>query len=98
MKNKIKGLSLVALTTILPMFITFADEITDTIDSVINWLTTVGGGLAVLFIVIAGVMMITSNENADNVKKAGQIIKWAGIGLAIILLARAITGIVKGFV
>lgn len=94
MKNKIKGL---VVTSFLP-FVVFADAITSTIDNVVTWISTVGGGLAVLFIVIAGVMMVTSSESADNVKKAQDIIKWAAIGLVIILLANAITSIVKNFV
>lgn len=94
MKNKIKGL---LVASFLPYFV-FADAITDTISNVVEWLSAVGGGLAVLFIVIAGIMMVSSNESADNVKKAQEMIKWAAIGLVIILLANAITSIVKNFV
>ncbi|MDD4333792.1 MAG: TrbC/VirB2 family protein [Candidatus Pacebacteria bacterium] len=94
MKNKIKGL---VVASFLP-FVVFADAITSTIDNVVKWISTVGGGLAVLFIVIAGVMMVTSSESADNVKKAQDIIKWAAVGLIIILLANAIKAIIESLV
>ncbi|MDD4661800.1 MAG: pilin [Candidatus Pacebacteria bacterium] len=96
MNNKIKGVILTGLT-FLPI-VAFADEVTDTLKNVTTWLSTVGGGLAVLFIVVAGIMMVSSSENADNVKKAQDIIKWAMVGLVIILLANAVTGIVTNFV
>jgi len=98
MKNKIKGLGLVAFTTILPTSIIFADAITETIDEIVTWLSTIGGGLAVLSIVIAGVMMVMSNENEKNVANAKEIIKWSMIGLAIILMANVLTSIVRQLV
>lgn len=98
MKNKIKGLGLVAFTTILPTSIIFADAITETIDKIVTWLSTIGGGLAVLSIVIAGVMMVMSNENEKNVANAKEIIKWSMIGLAIILMANVLTSIVSELV
>lgn len=98
MKNKIKGLGLVAFTTILPTSIIFADAITATIDEIVTWLSTIGGGLAVLSIVIAGVMTVMSNENEKNVANAKEIIKWSMIGLAIILMANVLTSIVRQLV
>lgn len=98
MKNKIKGLSLLAISTFIPVFVIFADEVTETIKNVNTWLTTVGGSLAVLAIIIAGVMMVMSNENEKNISSAKDIIKWAMIGLAVILMANVLTGIVQGLV
>lgn len=98
MNNKIKGLGLFMVSTFIPVFVTFADAVTETIDNINEWLTIVGGGLAVLSIIIAGVMMAMSNENEKNVANAKDIIKWAMIGLAVILMASVLTSIVRGFV
>jgi len=101
MNNKTKGLVVASFAFLMPI-IAFAaeasDPVTKTINSVITWLSTVGGGLAVLFIVIAGIMMVSSSESADNVKKAQEIIKWAAVGLIIILLANAIKAIIESLV
>lgn len=86
------------VSTFIPVFVTFADAVTETIDNINEWLTIVGGGLAVLSIIIAGVMMAMSNENEKNVANAKDIIKWAMIGLAVILMASVLTSIVRGFV
>ncbi len=100
MRNKIKGVGLIALTTILPILNVFAedDKLTKTITEINKWLTTVGGGLAVLAIVIAGIMMVMSHENEKNVSSAKDIIKWARIGLGVILMANVLASIVKGLV
>lgn len=102
MRNKIKGAGLIAFTTILPILNVFAEEegnqITQTINEISTWLTTIGGGLAVLAIVIAGIMMVMSHENEKNVSSAKDIIKWAMIGLGVILMANVLASIVKGLV
>lgn len=102
MRNKIKGAGLIALTTILPVLNVFAeeegDQVTKTIAEISKWLTTIGGGLAVLAIVIAGIMMVMSHENEKNVSSAKDIIKWAMIGLGVILMANVLASIVKGLV
>jgi len=98
MNNKIKGAGLLAIATVLPSTIIFADAITDTIKNIVTWISTVGGSLAVLAIVIAGVYMINSQDNASNVENARAIIKWAIIGLIIILMANALANIVNGLV
>ncbi|MDD3919435.1 MAG: pilin [Candidatus Pacebacteria bacterium] len=98
MNNKIKGLSLLAVATVLPSTIVLADAVTSTISNIVTWISTVGGALAVLAIVIAGVMMVASQDNADNVKNARDIIKWAMIGLVIILMANALANIVNSLV
>lgn len=104
MKNKIKAFSLVFLTSVLSISNVFAesgktkDAVEKTIDNVVNWLTIIGGGLAVVSIVVAGLMMVWSHENEKNVSTAKDVIKWAMIGLGVILMARILTSIVSGLV
>lgn len=97
-KNILKSTGLIIGSLSVFPFLAYADEVTETIQNVVSWLTMVGGGLAILAIVIAGIFMVVSAENPDNVDRAKKIILWASIGLIIILLANALTSIVESLV
>lgn len=100
MKNKIKGLLIIASTAVVPTLSVCAAEsnISKTIDKITDLLTTIGGVLAILGFVVAGLMMTISYESEENVKKAKDIIKWSMVGLAVVLMAKALSAIVEGVV
>ncbi|MFA6493383.1 MAG: hypothetical protein WCV58_04550 [Patescibacteria group bacterium] len=52
-----------------------------------KWLIPFGAGLAVLMIIYAGYLYITSGGNPDNIKQAKDYIIGALVGLALIILA-----------
>lgn len=52
--------------------------------------------ICVIIVVIGGIQYVTSSGNPGNVQKAKQTIMYAGIGLAISLLAVAIVNFVMG--
>jgi len=100
MKNKIKGLLIIASTAVVPTLSVCAakDKISETIVKITDLLTTIGGVLAILGFVVAGLMMTLAFENEENVKTAKNIIKWSMIGLLVILMAKALSAIVEGVV
>lgn len=102
MKNKIKGLLIIASTALLPIVSVLAaddsNDIADTIKEIRELLTVIGGALAILGFVVAGLMMTISYESEENVKKAKDIIKWSMVGLAVVLMAKALSAIVEGVV
>lgn len=100
MKNKIKGLLIIASTAVVPTLSVCAAEsnISKTIVKITDLLTTIGGVLAILGFVVAGLMMTLAFENEENVKTAKNIIKWSMIGLLVILMAKALSAIVEGVV
>lgn len=100
MKNKIKGLLIIASTAVVPTLSVCAEEsnISKTIVKITGLLTTIGGVLAILGFVVAGLMMTLAYENEENVKNAKNIIKWSMIGLLVILMAKALSAIVEGVV
>lgn len=100
MKNKIKGLLIIASTAVVPTLSVCAEEsnISKTIVKITDLLTTIGGVLATLGFVVAGLMMTISYESEENVKKAKDIIKWSMVGLAVVLMAKALSAIVEGVV
>jgi len=58
------------------------------IASLINFMTGFAALVAVILIIVAGYMFITSAGEADQVEKAGKTISGAIIGLVIVFVAR----------
>ena len=57
---------------------------------IINWLLALIGSLAVLMIVVAGVMYITSGGDGDRVDTAKKYLTYSIIGLVVALLGYVI--------
>lgn len=72
-----------------------ADGIVDRVFRLISWLT---GMLAVVFIFVGGFKFATSGGNKDSVKSARNMIIYAMVGLAVILLSNLIFNIIIGIV
>jgi len=60
------------------------------IRSLINTLSIIIGGVAVVMIIYGGFKFVTSGGDADGTKSARNTIIYAAIGLAIVLLAQSI--------
>lgn len=74
-----------------------ADATDGQITHAIQITTQVTGAIALLIIIIAGFRYVTSQGNAQSVAKAKNAIIYAGVGLAVSLLAFSIvTFVVKG--
>ena len=68
------------------------------ITSVLNWVYAFAGIVAVGFIVYGAVNYVMTQGDPGKIKQAGQTIAFALIGLAVVLLAAAITNFVAGAV
>jgi Type IV secretion system pilin len=73
-----------------------SDSVTKTIIVFARILTFVSAGLAILFIVIGGVRMITSNGNDSQYKSALTTIQYAIIGLVVTAVAYSAISIISG--
>lgn len=60
----------------------------------INYILGFAGALAVLFVIIGGIMYITSSGNDDNIKRAKSVLTNAIIGTIIIALSIVIINLV----
>lgn len=69
--------------------VTFVQSITD-------WLLLLVGALAVLFIVLGGVQLITSAGNVKQVETAKKTLTYAIIGLIVVLLSKIILAMITG--
>ena len=66
------------------------------IANALNIVYFIGGVVAVIVIIVAGIMMATSAGNPANVAKARNMLLFSVIGLVIILIAFTITQFVIG--
>jgi hypothetical protein len=72
--------------------------VTETIDNITTWIVGISIGLATLMYVVAGFLWMADAGNAERVKMAKSIITSTTIGLVVILVAKGIISIIKGFV
>ena len=72
------------------------DNFSDLIDAVINWLLIISLPVVILLIVFAGFQYMVSGVSPDARKKAIDMVKYAVIGYAIMLLAKVLVGVVTG--
>ncbi len=80
-----------------PRFQTYGGAI-QLVEKASSWLLYIVIALAVIFIVYAGFLYLTSGGDEDKTKAAKNYIVYAVIGIAIALLARGIVLLVKNFV
>ena len=70
-------------------------EIVDIIDSVMGLLAMIGSGVAVIMIIWAGILYMTSGGSEEKVRTAKKTIMWAIIGVAILWSANFIIDAIK---
>jgi lysylphosphatidylglycerol synthetase-like protein (DUF2156 family) len=71
-------------------------NVSEIIGKVITWVLGLVGGIAVLFIVYAGILYVTSGGNKERIEKAKQTLTYAVIGLIVIVLAGVIVKLATG--
>lgn len=67
------------------------------ISGIINWLLIFAGSVAVFFIIIAGVKLLTSQGDPKRVEGARNTLTWAVIGLVLILASIGIVNIMSSY-
>lgn len=70
-------------------------EFKDIINNLIDFIFKLAIVIVPLMIVYAGFLFITAGEDISKVDRAKRIVTWTGIGFGIILLAKAITGMIE---
>lgn len=76
--------------------LTCAGDFRAAIIGYLNYFLAFLGILAVVFIIYAGVLMVTAGGNEDNINKGKTIILYSAVGIVIILLAWTIVNFVIG--
>lgn len=73
------------------------DNVPKLITIIIYILIFIAGALALIFIISAGLQMVTSGGDAKKLQAAGSRLTFAVIGLAVVVLAFIIVGFVQRF-
>lgn len=72
--------------------------ISELLDAIADWMLKIGLLIAPLVFVIGGVMFVTAYGNATKIQNAKQLMIYAGIGIIVVLLAKTLIEVFKGFV
>ncbi len=98
----ILSIAFIALSIVNPAFAQTATttsgsvtQIVSFIQSVVQVLITLAGTIAVGFFAWGGIGYITSSGNPDNLEKSKKTILYAAIGLAVVLGAFVLSGIIS---
>lgn len=66
------------------------NSISAIVDKIVNFLLVLAGPIAVLMLVYAGYLFIVGGTKEENIKKARSIILYVVIGIAVLVLSKAI--------
>lgn len=72
-----------------------ADSLTGIIANVSGWVFALASPLTILMGIWAAVLFISAGGSPDKIKQGKQTLTWAVIGLAVVLLANSLVGIVQ---
>lgn len=65
------------------------NKVVNIINNLVNLVLFASGSVAVLMLVYGGIRLVTSVGSTEEKEKATGVIKWAAIGLAVVILAYA---------
>ncbi len=71
-------------------------QVVDAIRTVMNWAWTIITIVVVIFLIYAGFLFVTAAGNDEQVSRAKTMIKYALIGIVVMILAGGIMGIMEG--
>jgi len=71
-----------------------AETIPEIIESIGDLIFYVGLALVTLMILIGGIMFITAAGDPQKVATANRLFFWTAIGAAVVIFAKAVTGII----
>lgn len=72
-------------------------DIPTLIDTVATWLLGIGSTIAVIIVIWAAFLFMTSGGNKERVTTARKTLWYAIIGLTILLLAKGVTSVIQNF-
>ncbi|MCT4592624.1 MAG: pilin [Candidatus Gracilibacteria bacterium] len=73
-----------------------SSSFSDAVRSFINYFLTFLGLIAVVFVIYAGILMVTAQGDDDKISKGKDILIWSGIGIVLIMLSYSIVRMIIG--
>ena len=74
-----------------------ASTIPQLIDKIATWLLGIGSTIAVIIVIWAAFLFMTSGGNKERVTMARKTLLYAIIGLTVLLLATGVTSLIQNF-
>ena len=74
-----------------------AGDIPTLIDHIATWLLGIGSTIAVIIVIWAAFLFMTSGDNKERVTMARKTLWYAIIGIVILLLAKGVTSLIQNF-
>jgi hypothetical protein len=74
-----------------------ASDIPTLIDTIATWLLGIGSVIAVIIVLWAALLFMTSGGSQTKVTQAKQTLLYAVIGLTVLLLAKGVTLVIQNF-
>jgi len=87
-----------AVDFVNPLGASGIEDVGDLISNITRWLIGIVGMLAMLALIWGGILYIIALNNQQHLDTAKNIIKWAIVGLSIVLLSFVIISTVAQFV
>ncbi len=72
-------------------------DVIDTLENIADWLYYILLGAAVVFIVIGGIYYATAQGDPEKIKKAGNSILYALVGVVVASLAKGLVTLIQKF-
>jgi len=72
-----------------------ADDFTTLINSIIDWLLIIGSSVAVIMIIYAGFLWMTSGGDETKVTQARQTLTWTLVGLGVLIIGKGFVSILE---
>ncbi len=103
---------LIGITLVTPTLLPVAAQVTEgpgeiltdmsavegLLNTIIRWMWVVAAFIVVIFFLYAGFLFVTAGGNDDQVNKAKGIVKWALIGVVVMILAGSVMGVMQSFI
>ncbi len=74
-----------------------AQDLSQLLDNIINFLLTLAAPIAVIMMIYAGYLFITASDNEEKVKTARKTMLYVVIGIAILILSKGVVTLVGSF-
>ncbi len=68
------------------------------LESMVRWMWMVAGFVVIIFFLYAGFLFVTAGGNDEQVNKAKGVVKWALVGVVVMLLATSVMQVMQSFV
>ena len=88
------GLMLAAEGTSLPNFLGKGATFPTLLERIVDFLLTLAGPLAVIMILWAAFLYITSSGNTGRIEQAHKVILWTVVGVGVLILSKGLISLI----